>query len=142
MKFYLIRPSGDNLKATKEALLRGLALAKEENKKLILVVSTFSQARDSSCLRDAIGVTAFAALNKNRRVKICSVDIHLMTTKSVTEIGLGFQGIAVYLWPQEKTIRTITTSIPKLKAVIALEWLPESLENWRRDVNGTLITLE
>lgn len=42
MKFYLIRPSGDNLKATKEAILRGLALAKEENKKLILVVSTFS----------------------------------------------------------------------------------------------------
>ncbi|WP_410679399.1 hypothetical protein [Citrobacter europaeus] len=142
MKFYLIRPSGDNLKATKEAILRGLALAKEENKKLILVVSTFSQARDSSCLRDAIGITTFAALNKNRRVMICSVDVHLMTTKSAAEIGLGFQGVVVFLWPQEKAIRAITSSIPKLKAVIALEWQPESLEDWRRDVNGTLITLE
>ena len=112
MKFYLIRPSGDNLKATKEAILRGLALAKEENKKLIL------------------------------RVMICCVDVHLMTTKSAAEIGLGFQGVVVFLWPQEKAIRAITSSIPKLKAVIALEWQPESLEDWRRDVNGTLITLE
>lgn len=142
MDFYLIRPCRDNSIATKAAILRGLNLAKEANKKLILVVSAFSQARDSGCLRDAIGVAAFAALNKNRRVVICSVDVHLMTTKSVADIGLGFQGVVVYLWPQEKTLRTIATSIPNLKAVIALEWQPESLEGWRRDMKGTLVALE
>ena len=41
----------------------------------------------------------------------------------------------------QELVRTFP-SIPKLKAVIALEWQPKSLEDWRRDVNGTLITLE
>ncbi|RJT26908.1 hypothetical protein [Buttiauxella izardii] len=142
MEYYLIRPCKDNSKATKEAILRGLALAKSESKKLILVVSAYSQARDSSCLRVALGAANFAALNKNRRVVIGSVDIHLMTTKSISEVGMGFQGVIVYLWPQDNILRTITTDLPNIKAILALEWNPESLEGWRREMNGTLITLE
>ncbi len=140
MEFYLVRPSGDNAKATKEVIVRGLTLAKKANSKLILAVNTYSQACDSGCLRYAIGIDAFTMLNKKRSAVVASVDVRLMTYNAISGVSSGIQDVVVCLWPKDKVIRTITTLNPHIKAILTLEWQPESLEIWRRDMKGMLIT--
>lgn len=139
MDRFVIRRSSSNPVAAYEGMKLGLALASDKKTELKIICSTFDQVATSSVFREAIGEAIFKSINRFRECKIKGIRTSLETIQTIKKNGVLFDGVCVYLWPSDSKAEQIIEDIQLCHALILVEWLPGTLDDYIERNNAQLI---